>query len=229
LASISALHDPVRRTLYLYVLAQRRPVSRDEAGEAAGVRRGLAAFHLDRLATDGLVKVEYRRLTGRSGPGAGRPAKLYAPTTGPDISLPPAAYLLAAELLAEAVESREPGGSGDPPAAVAERFGWSLGARLREALGPQPSTAERLAAAERVLASHGYQPCREAAQIRLRNCPFHSLADRHRELVCGMNEALLRGVLASLRLRGVKARLQPTPGECCVVMDLGRTRRARQG
>src|SRR4051812_16724284 len=74
--AIVALGDPVRRRLYR--LAVERPIGRDEAAEAAGIPRSTAAFHLDRLAEAGLVTVSYRRLSGRSGPGAGRPSKLYS-------------------------------------------------------------------------------------------------------------------------------------------------------
>ena len=55
----------MRRSLYLYALAQGRAVSRDEAAAAVGIRRGLAAFHLDRLADDGMVEV----IVNDSGPG----------------------------------------------------------------------------------------------------------------------------------------------------------------
>ena len=75
--SVAALAEPVRRELYQYVIAQPEPVSRDQAGEAAGIPRHTAKFHLDRLCDEGLLQAEYRRLSGRVGPGAGRPAKLY--------------------------------------------------------------------------------------------------------------------------------------------------------
>lgn len=211
LSSISALHDPVRRALYLHVLGERREVSRDEAAAAVGVRRGLAAFHLDRLAADGLVEVEYRRLSGRSGPGAGRPAKLYrAAADERDVSLPPRSYALAAELLAAAVDS------GRSPGQVAREAGLAMAAELD--VGHRASGARKLAAVADLLAVHGYQPVAVGRGLRLRNCPFHALADRHTELVCGMNEALLGGLLEGLGVTGVEARLEPTPGECCVTL-----------
>src|SRR5574340_288999 len=77
IAGISTLDEPVRRDLYLYVAEREAAVGRDEAAEAVGVSRALAAFHLDKLVEAGLLEVEFRRLTGRSGPGAGLPAKLY--------------------------------------------------------------------------------------------------------------------------------------------------------
>src|SRR5579871_3156353 len=74
--SIAALDEPVRRRLYLYVAANGDS-SRDDAARAAGISRSLAAFHLDKLVEEGLLEAVYRRLSGRSGPGAGRPSKLY--------------------------------------------------------------------------------------------------------------------------------------------------------
>ncbi|MGW0855408.1 helix-turn-helix domain-containing protein, partial [Streptomyces sp. NPDC002690] len=75
--AIAMLQDPVRRRLYAYVAAQGREVGRNEAAEATGVARTLAAHHLDKLTEAGLLASGSRRLTGRSGPGAGRPAKVY--------------------------------------------------------------------------------------------------------------------------------------------------------
>ena len=77
LESLSVLGDPTRRALYQHVLTSRVEVSRDEAASAAGISRKLAAFHLEKLLESGLLEASYRRLSGRSGPGAGRPAKLY--------------------------------------------------------------------------------------------------------------------------------------------------------
>jgi predicted ArsR family transcriptional regulator len=78
LDDVAVLADPVRRSLYSHVAAQPEPVGRDAAAATAGISRSLAAFHLDRLVEAGLLAVTYRRLSGRTGPGAGRPAKLYA-------------------------------------------------------------------------------------------------------------------------------------------------------
>ncbi|MDQ3641298.1 MAG: helix-turn-helix domain-containing protein, partial [Actinomycetota bacterium] len=77
LAALAALGDPLRRRLYRFVGGQDHPVGRDEAAAGVGISRSTAAFHLDRLVDDGLLDAEFRRLTGRRGPGAGRPAKLY--------------------------------------------------------------------------------------------------------------------------------------------------------
>src|SRR5215204_5568215 len=105
LDAIALLADQARRALYEYVAAQDRAVGRNEAAEAVGMQRTLAAFHLDRLAAAGLLEVGYRRLTGRAGPGAGRPAKVYSrATTDHSVSIPPRDYGGAAHVLAEAIE-----------------------------------------------------------------------------------------------------------------------------
>src|SRR5687767_12295746 len=82
IAALAALDDPTRRAVFDFVARSRVAVSRDAAAEAVGVSRRMAAFHLDRLADHGLLTVEYRRPAGRSGPGAGRPAKLYRRAAG---------------------------------------------------------------------------------------------------------------------------------------------------
>ena len=87
LATLAVLGDPTRRRVYLHVLGADRAVSRDEAAAALGTSRKLAAFHLEKLLDAGLLRASYQRLTGRSGPGAGRPAKLYRASEALDHSL----------------------------------------------------------------------------------------------------------------------------------------------
>jgi len=100
---VAVLSEPVRRALYAHVAEQPQPVGRDAAAVAVGVSRSLAAFHLDRLVDAGLLDVTYRRLSGRSGPGAGRPAKLYLRSSRQvELSLPARRYELAARLFADA-------------------------------------------------------------------------------------------------------------------------------
>jgi predicted ArsR family transcriptional regulator len=219
LAALGALQDPVRRALYLFVLGAGRAVGRDEAAGAVGVRRALAAFHLDRLADDGLLSVEFRRLTGRSGPGAGRPAKLYRVVEGDrEVSLPPRSYALVGELLAEALEASRPGGSGASAEEVARTHGRRIGTAAREELGARSTVAARRSALDGVLARFGYQPQEEGRDLQLRNCPFHALAVAHRSLVCGVNHAFLSGVLDGLDLPRFQARLEPPETQCCVVI-----------
>jgi predicted ArsR family transcriptional regulator len=212
LSVIAVLGDPVRRSLYDYVTAQDHEVSRGEAAAATGVQRPLAAFHLDRLAEAGLVEVTFRRTTGRSGPGAGRPAKLYRRTPAEhQVSVPPRDYRGAAELLAGVVDML--GGEQELQRAARSRGAAAGRAALRNAV--EVGGRDRLAA---VLAEQGYQPYPDGPDIRLRNCPFHALASRYPPLICGMNLALLEGLLEGAGVTGVAARLDPRPDECCVVV-----------
>ncbi|MFD5486339.1 helix-turn-helix transcriptional regulator [Streptomyces virginiae] len=222
---IAVLQDPVRRRLYEYVAAQGREVGRNEAAEAAGVARTLAAHHLDRLAEAGLLESGSRRLTGRSGPGAGRPAKVYTRArVERSVSLPARDYRTAAELLAEAAEEA---GLDAGLCAAARRRGESL----RGAAAPCGGLEEAM----EVLAARGYEPHLEGGEggeggggaqegeggrervVRMRNCPFHAVAERFPPLVCGMNLALLEGLIG---VDGpVRARMDARPGECCVVVE----------
>lgn len=201
--AIAALSDPVRRRLYDYVAGQGREVGRVEAAGAVGVGKTLAAFHLDRLADVGLLDVVFRRPAGRAGPGAGRPAKLYRRSAADHaVSLPPRDYGTAATLLAEVVE------------ALGAEAGLEEAARRRgRAAGAAAGGGDGV---EEVLARQGYVPYREGGAIRLRNCPFDALARDFPPLTCGMNLALLEGLLEGMGETDLAARLRSRPGECCV-------------
>src|SRR5919112_356330 len=119
----ATLREPVRRTLFELVTRSATPVDRDEAAAAAGIGRPLAAFHLDRLVRAGLLEVEYHRRSGRTGPGAGRPAKFYRPKPGLEIevSVPSRRYRLAAEIFADGLERADDAVLGDVQAAARDR------------------------------------------------------------------------------------------------------------
>src|SRR5215469_6448133 len=136
LTSVSTLSDPVRARLYDFVAGSREPVGRDEAAAAAGIGRAIAVYHLDKLVESGLLTASYRRPPGRSGPGAGRPAKRYA-RSGREftVTVPPREYELAAHLLAQAVAADEGGASRAALRDAARQFGESAGAGHRAAAG----------------------------------------------------------------------------------------------
>jgi len=225
ISAVAALNEPVRRALYTYVSQKPEAVGREETAHAVGITRELAAFHLDKLLEAGSLDVEYRRISGRSGPGAGRPAKLYRPSARQvQVILPERRYDLAGDLLAQAIEES----GGDPARAidrVARRFGQSLGAEARRQMGRRPGTSRLLDRACEVLRDYGFEPTRTDGEIRLRNCPFDTLSRDHTELICGMNLSLAQGLLAGLEAEGVDVRLDPQPGSCCVALAAGRRTR----
>lgn len=211
-AGIGALADATRRALYEYVAGRPEPVGREEAATALGIALHNVSFHLDRLVAEGLLEVEYRRLSGRTGPGSGRPSKLYRRGACEfAVSLPPRRYALVAELLASAV-ARAAGGVplDDALSQVARDEGRALGAAA------EVPDAEELDRTAIVLESQGYEPIRRPDVVTLNNCPFDALAQKHTALVCGLNRDFVQGVVEGLRCTSVVACLEPGAGRCCV-------------
>jgi predicted ArsR family transcriptional regulator len=207
IAAVAAVDDPQRAALYDYVSRQSEPVGRDDAAEHLGISRSTVAFHLDRLVEQGLLVTEYRRLSGRTGPGSGRPAKLYRRAPGDvQVSIPPRQYELASELLASAIDEAER--SHLPVREALASVATATGRRLGAQAGSLDAALEE----------GGYQPrADEAGRIALANCPFHRLASAHTELVCHANAALLRGIAegAGADPETVEA-VTPLDDGCCV-------------
>lgn len=212
---IGALTDPTREALYAHVSAQDDAVGRDAAAAALRLPPHVAKFHLDKLVDAGLLDVEFRRLSGRTGPGAGRPSKLYRRASGTvSVSLPPRRYDLAGHLLARAIERSATGVPlDDAIAQVAHEEGDRVGAAAStDADAPE---LDRLGG---LLAAHGYEPRVSEERMLLANCPFDSLAQEHTGLVCGMNHAYVRGVADGLGCSTLQADLDPGGGRCCVTV-----------
>src|SRR5579884_1175236 len=229
---VEALAEPTRRAVFAAVRAARRPVTRDEVAAEVGLQRTLAAFHLDRLAEAGLVEVSYARPPGRTGRGAGRPAKRYdASDVTVAFSLPGRQHELVGQLLARAV-AEQPRRADHRAAELAEAEGERLAGLARndqagEKRTSRPGSRPRrmnpdatLVAADAVLRELGYEPHQEGSSLRLRNCPFHGVMEAAPQLVCTMNHRLVSGLLAGLGGSSqVTASLHPSPGECCVVVE----------
>jgi len=225
LAAIALLADELRQRLYRFVAAQPGPVTRDQAAAAVGISRKLAAFHLDKLTAAGLLEATAPDPASRR-PGPGRAPKAYRPAaTELAISIPQRRYESLGEVLAQAIVADGPA-SGARLAAqrLARERGQVLGERVRAErrlgrLGPERA----LTVAGELLAACGYAPAHARLQLVLRNCPFQQLARRAPELVCGLNQEFLAGLLAGLRSRRVDAVLQPDaaadPTRCCVVLQ----------
>jgi predicted ArsR family transcriptional regulator len=241
-SGVGALAEPARRALYLYVVAQPEPVGRDQAAAGTGLPRHTAKFHLDKLVTDGLLDTEYRRLSGRRGPGAGRPTKLYRRSSRQvAVTLPPRHYEMAGQILARAVE--DAARDGVPVLQAVQHAAVDAGHRLGAAQRPRDegsATPSGDAAARddaaalddraaldaaagldditAVLDAHGYEPRVQGDRVVLANCPFHALAREHTALVCGMNLHLITALLDELGHRDVQTGLDPAPQRCCVTL-----------
>lgn len=198
LDALASLGEPLRRALYSFVAASIAPVSRDEAADAVEVSRHVAGYHLNRLAEDGLLDVEFRRLSGKTGPGAGRPTKLYRRSDRVHaVSIPARRYELAARILLDA--TRESHMDAGALTDAARRTGEEMG---KAGLGA-------------ALEATGYEPVTEEGQTRFRNCPFHALRDKDRDTTCGLNLALVEGMVEGSGSEA-EAVLVFEEGYCCV-------------
>ena len=217
LASVSCLDDRVRGRLYSFVCGRSEPVGRDEAAAALGIGRALAVYHLDKLVKSGLLTASYRRPPGRSGPGAGRPAKVYARSGGEfTVTVPQREYQLAAHLLVQAVAADR---SGQAQAALrdgARQLGAGLGERYRA----DRTRADGLwLALEPALSECGFEPWRDDhGTVRMRNCPFRRLVELQPDVVCQMNLALIQGLVAGLGADSVNPAPCPESEHCCVTI-----------
>lgn len=216
----AALEEPIRRALYSFVSGHPGEVTRDQAARGLRISRSIAAFHLDKLVEAGLLEATFRRLSGRTGPGAGRPSKLYRRSSRQiELSVPVRRYDLAGQLMARALSEGGTDGSIEALHRAACEWGEKLGSESRARAGASPSNSRLLRHAIDVLEDVGFEPQRDGhGGIVLKNCPFDALARGSRQLVCGMNHVLIQGLLAGLGTHGVHARMEPQPGTCCVAI-----------
>jgi predicted ArsR family transcriptional regulator len=222
-SAVAVLAEPRRRDLYDFVAMQDAPVSRDEVAAGLDMTRSLAAFHLDKLAEAGLLEATFRRAADRtSGPGAGRPSKLYSVSAKKlDVSIPPRREDVVGRIMARAIAGSS-ARRGENVTTLAMRLAEQEG-RTVGAAHPAPrrsSTKSTLAAAEETLATCGYEPTLDGQIVRLRNCPFHSIVEVAPRLVCELNESFVSGVLEGLGGQStVEAELcGPVDGDCCVIV-----------
>lgn len=221
IASVAVLGDPIRRRLYEFVVDQGDPVSRDMAASGVEIARHVAKFHLDKLEEEGLLETEYRRPSGKKGPGAGRPTKYYRRSSREiSVSLPQRQYDLAARVLAEAITSSQT--SGIPIALALEKsatnFGQVMAQEVASKLDRGSSKSEVANVISEVLDDHGYEPRQEEGRLVLANCPFHSLAKEYTALICGINHNLLNALINELP-PSFNADLEPATGRCCVTLN----------
>jgi len=229
---IAALAEPIRRALYRYVTAEPGPVGREQAASAVGVAPHIAKFHLDRLEADGLLDSEYSRPPGRTGPGAGRPAKRYRRAKRElSVSLPERRYDLAGRVMAQAIDACAAGMPlADALHEAAATEGRRLGERVSDRLGRRRSPASVGQAINGVLSDFGYEPrTGDDEVVTLANCPFHDLAQEHTDLVCGINLDLINALLETCEGSGMQARLEPALDRCCVALSGPRSAGTSEG
>src|SRR5438477_10180883 len=130
---LDSIGDRGLRETLLFARAQAMPVTADEVASAQQIHRNVARGRLERLADAGLLLPSFERRTGRTGPGAGRPAKTYR--VAPELSaieFPERRYEQLIGLVADALPER---GRRDRLREIGIAFGRELAreARLRPA------------------------------------------------------------------------------------------------
>ena len=217
LTAVALLAEPIRQRLYSYLRDRDEPVGREEAARHIGVKARLAAFHLDKMAEAGLLDVEYRRLSGRAGPGAGRTAKVYSVSSRSfSVQIPQTRYALAASMMASALSAGSSGpGGAESLQDVATTVGGGLGDEIRQ---QTQTNSARQDAVLRKLKQLGYEPqVEKSGEWTMRNCIFSELSSSHRELVCGMNAAFVAGIVGGARLLSHQVeRRRATWPDCCI-------------
>ena len=216
---LGALADPVRRALYRFVADQPDAVSREQAADGVDVPRHKAKFHLDRLVDEGLLVTEFRRLTGRTGPGAGRPAKLYRRIRREvSVSVPSRRYDLAGQVLADAVGRSM---AGLPIETAIERATVDAAEAVADSTGTAREDVDPLERVAEVLAPLGYEPRVAEREVVLVNCPFDRLATDHPKVVCGMNRTFVDAVVERLGGRDLDTGPSTSTDHCCVRVSRG--------
>lgn len=218
---VELLAEPTRRRVLEMVRSHDGPVTRETVAGDAGISERLAAFHLDRLAKAGLLDVDYARPPGRSGPGAGRPAKRYRPApVQVSLTVPPRRYSLVARILARGM-SQSPEDAASASRDAAYREGEQLGAASR------PHRRPTIKAICETLGVVGYEPQTQprGKQVRLRNCPFHDVVEVNRDLVCSLNHRFISGVIDGIGASGCRAEPDGQSPDCCVTVHCSRAGR----
>jgi predicted ArsR family transcriptional regulator len=216
---LGALSDPVRRALYRFVAEQPGAVSREQAADGVDVPHHKAKFHLDRLVDEGLLVTEFRRLTGRTGPGAGRPAKLYRRVRKEvSVSVPSRRYDLAGRVLADATERAL---EGLPIEDALEDAAVDAADAVVAAADAEDKGVDELTRVAEALAPLGYEPRVDESELHLANCPFDRLAGDHPAVVCRMNRTFVDAVVERLDCRDLETGSSAAGDHCCVRVSRG--------
>ena len=212
-----SLGDATRRGIYISIREAADPVTASETSELFDIHPNVARHHLDRLVTGGYLQVTRKRPNGRSGPGAGRPAKYYEATQKQvQVQFPGRRYELLSELLAQVLERVAP----ETAAKAAEEVGREYGAQLALEVG-LPDDAGYQGAVEAVakamMGAGFHTTVVDGNKLITSLCPFGMTAINHPKFVCRLDEGIVNGLMDAIN---VKTSASVTPhtalGEDCI-------------
>ncbi len=215
----SALGDPTRRGIYITVREAPEPATASQIADLFSIHPNVARHHLDHLAADGYLEVTRRRPEGKSGPGAGRPAKCYTATTKEiDLHFPARRYDLLSELLVRVIERINPGNLADLAADVGREYGKEIAAEI----GAPEESGFDLAVNAVALAMTGMgfstESNADSRRLLTSHCPFADTAVKHPEVVCSLDRGIVSGLMEGLSAdwRPVQVVSNPGAAEDCV-------------
>ncbi len=195
----SALGDPTRRAIYIAVRESAEPLTTSTVANLFDIHPNVARHHLDRLATDGYLKVNTDRPPRTGGPGAGRPAKAYE-ATQKEVSLhfAPRRFEMLVELLMQILGQV----SDENLSSVAESVGRQYGTQLAAEIGaPEDSGYESaVQSVARAMTGLGFSmnPDVPGQQLLTSHCPFGEAATSHPEVICSLDRGIVSGLFGAM-------------------------------
>ncbi len=204
---------PTRRAI-VDALERHRPDQGDldpggmtsaQLAELLGLHPTTVRFHTDRLEAAGIIRSHLTTAFG-----VGRPRKVYAVSPGP-ADADRATYLL--RLLQLMTESFNTGAT--PAQAGAQWVREHLALAPTEPAMSPGAWLSKVGPLIDVLQDWGYAPELTTTDggrtccITLTECPFMELARANPDVVCGIHEGLVRGVLAQLGEADVDVKVKP--------------------
>jgi predicted ArsR family transcriptional regulator len=193
----ASLGDPTRRAIYIAVRESVEPMTTSKVAALFDIHPNVARHHLDRLASDGYLKVSHERRSG--GPGAGRPAKSYE-STNKEVSVhfAPRRFEMLTEMLFDVLNEVSP----PDVAEVAERVGRSYGEKLAAEIGGanEPGYDEAVQAVASAMTGLGFSvdPDIEGQRLLTSHCPFGETATNHPEVICSLDKGIVAGLFGAL-------------------------------
>jgi len=205
-----ALADGGLRETLLFVRAQAAHVTAGDVAAALDVPRSVARWRLEKLTAAGLLETTFRRRTNRSGPGAGRPAKLYTPAVETNaIEFPPRRYETLVGLLSEGLPRKG-------LTAIGAKYAQALASEMR--LRPAGSIRAGLERMCRGLGRLGFHVAvdditADGVTLVSATCPLRPLLAAHPH-AAAIDEGMWRGLIEAATERRARPRIRCTTNHC---------------
>ncbi len=196
-----ALGDTTRRGIYVMIREAHQPVTASQIAANFQIHPNVARHHLDRLTTEGFIRVSARESEHTS---AGRPAKRYEATEkSVTVQYSARKYDRLAELLATVIERLDDGTAN----AVAEKVGHDYGLRLGAEIGLPDDDGYEVAAmaVATSMMSEGLGASTVASENRIvaRFCPMCATPEEEPEVLRHLDQGIVQGLLESAAARPV--------------------------